>query len=708
MTSIIIPNSVINIGYSAFGYCNALRSITIPFVGTTKDGASNTHFEYIFGVSPHSSYVPSSLKSVVITGGTSIGERAFSSCASLTSITIPDSVTSIGEEAFANCTSLTSITIPDSVTSIGEGTFANCDILTSVSIGNGVTSIGERAFYNCDSLTSVSIGDNVTSIGADALSSCDSLTSVYISDIASWCGIEFGNYSANPLYYAKNLYLNNTLITDLVIPDGVTKIPDFAFKGQPIKTVAISDSVTSIGYYSFQNCTSLTSVTFGENSQLTSIGIAAFYGCTSLTSIKIPDSVTSIGEYAFCGCTSLTSVTFGENSQLTSIGVYAFEDCSGLTSITIPFVGASRDASGCESHFGYIFGFSTTLTQSSGYHCYDNGYYYTFNIPPSLKRVIITSKEETNIGYNAFHNCNTLTSITIGNNVTSIGFSAFEDCSSLTSIKIPDSIISIGWCTFLGCSSLERIEIPDSVTSIGAKAFSGCSSLERIEIPDSVTSIGAKAFSGCSSLVEVYYCGTAEEWGNVEIRSDNDALLNVEVTFICGNHAFTGWVKSSSPTCITVGEERRNCMNCIFFETRVIGALGHTWNSGEVTLMPTIEEVGKKLFTCTACSATKTEDIPKLTFVVGDLDGSEEITSADAVYLLMNTFFPEDYPITDAQKQESDFDGDGEVNSGDAVYLLMYTFFPEDYPLGNTQPAITPASALIPTKVSVKKEDEEI
>ncbi|MBO5100948.1 MAG: dockerin type I repeat-containing protein [Clostridia bacterium] len=149
----------------------------------------------------------------------------------------------------------------------------------------------------------------------------------------------------------------------------------------------------------------------------------------------------------------------------------------------------------------------------------------------------------------------------------------------------------------------------------------------------------------------------------------------------------------------------KTCSRCSATEGT---ALGHSWNGGVVTEEPTTEKLGKKLFTCTVCSATKTEDIPKLTFVVGDLDGSEEITSADAVYLLMNTFFPEDYPITDAQKQESDFDGDGEVNSGDAVYLLMYTFFPEDYPLRNTQPAITPASALIPAKVSVKKEDEEI
>jgi hypothetical protein len=95
------------------------------------------------------------------------------------------------------------------------------------------------------------------------------------------------------------------------------------------------------------------------------------------------------------------------------------------------------------------------------------------------------------------------------------------------------------------------------------------------------------------------------------------------------------------------------------------------------------------------CSATKTEDIPRLSGIVGDVDGNTEITSSDAVYLLMHTFYPEDYPV----EQESDFNGDGSVNSSDAIYLLMYTFYPEDYPLmHNSQP-----QAILTTR---KKEDE--
>ena len=215
---------------------------------------------------------------------TSIGDDAFSGCATLKSITIPDSVTSIGRSAFSGCTSLTSITIPDSVTSIGDNALSYCTWLTSVTIGNGVTSIGNNAFYYCTSLTSVTIGKGVTSIGNLAFFDCYSLKSVYITDIAAWYNISFGNHYSNPLYYAGNLYLNNELVTDLIIPDGATSIGDWAFyRCYSLTSVTIPDSVTSIGRSAFEYCYSLTSVTIGNG--VTSIGDFAFFCCDSLKEV---------------------------------------------------------------------------------------------------------------------------------------------------------------------------------------------------------------------------------------------------------------------------------------------------------------------------------------------------------------------------------------------------------------------------------------
>ena len=299
-----------------------------------------------------------------------------------------------------------------------------------------VTSIGEGAFKLRSSLTIVTIPASVTTIGKNAFLGATGIKSVFITDLAAWCNITFENRYASPLfnsdgYEGIDLFLNGEKVVNLNIPEGVSKIMDFAFpRCKSITSVTIPNTVTSIGSYAFYKCTSITNI-FIPNS-VTSIGNEAFEYCKSLTSITIPNSVTSIGGFAFADCESLTDVTIP--SSLTSIGGEAFWNCKQLKSVFITDLEAW-----CNIKFGPAFANPLCPFSGTEVDLFLNG----------EKVVDLTiPKGITNIGYDQFIGCNSIERVTIPEGVETIGISAFEGCKHLSEVHLPSTVKELGQLCF--------------------------------------------------------------------------------------------------------------------------------------------------------------------------------------------------------------------------------------------------------------------
>ena len=557
LTSIIIPDSVINIGEFAFDNCTGLKSAIIP------DSVIN------------------------------IGNFAFRNCSGLETLTIGDGVKNIGYNAFYECSNLTSITISDSVEIIGYEAFCGTGYYNDEAnwekdvlyIGNhlimarpylsghyeikdGTKTIAESAFQWVEGITAVTIPDSITTICDNVFSGCFSLESVYVSDINVWLNINFVNASSSPLFHGKYLYVNGEILTDVIIPNGIEKIPNGAFSYEGLESVIIPNSVKSIGESAFRDCYNIKSITIPEG--VKEIGVRAFSECYALDSLSLPSSLACIGEGAFSGvtleelyiydlrnwcnidfqgdyssplsgftsddvllyingelateivipegvtripsyafsCDKITSVIIPDS--VTSIDAWAFYDCSDLASISIPDsvkhigYGALR---GCKSLVSVVIPYGIEYIESDTFSSCANLEYV--KIPDSVK----------GIGERAFSYCNNLTEITLPDGIKKIDLSTFQGCSRLASLVIPESVTIIEESAFANCDSFEYFIIPDSISVIGYGAFQGCLGLKTVKIGAGVTDIGDYAFYSCRNLNEVIFSDSVNKIGEYAFKN---------------------------------------------------------------------------------------------------------------------------------------------------------------------------------------------
>lgn len=416
--------------------------------------------------------------------------------------------------------------------------------MTAINIPKTITTIAGNAFYGYTNLKSVTFdGGTGLTIGSSAFSSCSNLSEVYIGSIEEWCGISFSASSSNPLYYAKKLYLNGTLVTNLTIPNNIASLKSYSFINcSDLLSVTIPSSVTKIGNSTFSGCSKLNSVyisnieswckiSFG-NSSSNPLSYADFLYLNDkyVSTLTIPSSLSSVGDYAFCGYIGLTSVTIPEN--ITSIGISAFSGCTNLTAFTVksttpPTVNSNafRNISqGCvlnypEGCYDNYVSWSEWFTVKAPKLCVDNIYYNITSSEESACTVEVTFQGDAYNSYADEYSGDVVIpeTVTYGGKtftVTAIGLSAFSGCQNLTSVTLPSTITQIDEYGFNYCTSLKSVNLPEGLMTIGPRAFRICHSLTSMEIPATVTTIGESAFYECKALQSVAFKGSVESIGS--------------------------------------------------------------------------------------------------------------------------------------------------------------------------------------------------
>ena len=318
-----------------------------------------------------------------------------------------------------------------------------------------VTGIGPMTFNKDRDLERINLPSTLEFIADDAFYWCDNLEVINIADVSQWCelDIDMPNYYYNPLYYARHLYLNGEEIRDLVIPEGIERLRDYA---------------------------------------------CAY--CNSLRSVTIPD-MKAIGEHAFTSCSNLSRLNIG---RVDSICNLAFSDCWALREVH-----ATSLEAWCNIEFdcsGYYGIYTQPLYIYRRFYIGDEEI-HDLSIPDEIR----------SLNLYAFAGCQSFTSLDLTGRTQGerihLGSYSFYDCTQLKTAHIDHAIISNA---FEGCTSLEEVTIGDDMGGLGSYAFLNCTALKTVKIGDGIIEnqdgyeyntglyqIGDNAFSGCTNLTTV-------------------------------------------------------------------------------------------------------------------------------------------------------------------------------------------------------------
>ncbi len=492
------------------------------------------------------------IKTVYVSYGiTDVSPYAFYECSGVTQVVLPSTVTRIGRYAFEFDSKLTYVNFPEGLTKIGNGAFYGCTSLKNIDLCSTVKEIQSSAFCNTG-LTYVSIPPNVTTLGNNAFgytysnSSYTATSGFYVCAAAGSKGYEYATNNNFGKYNSAWSFDDRTGTATIYGSDAMNLPTYVFFDRRDIKTIIVSEGLTSVGSYTFSNCYGLKTVKLP--STMKTINARAFENCTSLSEINFPKGLTTIGLNAFSGCGSLTNVNFpttlktvGQSaflntglksviipSSVTSIGTYAFgfnntnnsyTKVSGFKIYTNTPSNAANYATNNGFTYGSISGttgncrwsFDTstgTLTISGtgapgSYSSYSaTPWYADFGLKNSIEKVVY-GYGVTKTGNHVFTDCTELKELTLSYTVTEVGLSAFQN-TGIESFVASENLTTILHSAFRDCKKLKYVELKNGFKDLSFKAFADDTALDYIIIPDRITGFETNALDGMKNGFRVF------------------------------------------------------------------------------------------------------------------------------------------------------------------------------------------------------------